>query len=49
MLHLDGPAEVIYGKKEMFKLKLSNTGSGAAENVAITLVPVAPAEPAGVA
>jgi hypothetical protein len=39
-LHLDGPAEVAFGKKEVFKLKLSNTGNGAAENVLLTLLPL---------
>ena len=28
-----------YGKKEVFKLKLSNSGNGAAENVLLTLLP----------
>ena len=39
-LRLDGPSEVTYGKKEVFKLKLSNTGNGAAENVLLTLLPL---------
>ena len=32
-LHLDGPSEVFFGKKEVFKLKVSNTGTGPAENL----------------
>ena len=43
-VHLDGPAEVLYGKKELFKLKVSNTGTGSAENVQITLVPMGTSE-----
>jgi len=39
-LHLDGPREVLYGKKELYRLKLANTGNGPAANVVITLVPV---------
>jgi len=37
---LDGPREVLYGKQEVFRLKLANTGNGDAENVQITLTPV---------
>ncbi|MEE8452031.1 MAG: hypothetical protein V3R99_08960 [Thermoguttaceae bacterium] len=37
---LDGPREVLYGKQEIFRLKLANTGNGDAENVQITLTPV---------
>lgn len=37
---LDGPREVLYGKQEVFRLKIANTGNGAAENVQITLTPV---------
>ena len=43
-VHLDGPAEVLYGRKELFKLKVSNTGTGQAENVQITLIPVGTTE-----
>jgi uncharacterized repeat protein (TIGR01451 family) len=39
-VHLDGPAEVFYGKKELFKLKVSNIGTGSADNVQISLVPL---------
>lgn len=39
-LQLEGPREVLYGKKEVYRLKLANTGNGAAENVAIMLMPV---------
>ena len=39
-LRLQGPAEVLYGKKELFKLTSSNTGNGAAENVLLSLLPL---------
>jgi uncharacterized repeat protein (TIGR01451 family) len=44
LLQLEGPREVLYGKKEMFHLKLTNTGNGAAENVAIMLMPMGTGE-----
>jgi uncharacterized repeat protein (TIGR01451 family) len=37
---LDGPREVFFNKREIYKLKLSNNGNGAAENVVLTLMPV---------
>ncbi len=37
LLQLEGPHEVLYGKKEIYRLKLTNTGNGAAENVTIML------------
>lgn len=43
-LQLDGPREVQYGRKEIFKLKLANTGNGPAENVLLTLLPVGTGE-----
>ena len=39
-MRLDGPKEVYFGKKETFTLKLANTGTGSAENLAIKLTPV---------
>jgi uncharacterized repeat protein (TIGR01451 family) len=39
-LQLEGPREVIYGKKESYRLKLLNVGSGAAENVALMMMPI---------
>jgi uncharacterized repeat protein (TIGR01451 family) len=39
-LKLEGPREVQYGKKEIYRLKLSNTGNGNAENVLLVLTPV---------
>jgi len=39
-MELEGPDEVLYGKQELYKLKLSNSGNGPAENVMITLMPV---------
>jgi uncharacterized repeat protein (TIGR01451 family) len=44
LLQLDAPREVIYGKKEVFTLKIANSGTGDAENVAVTLLPVGTAE-----
>jgi len=38
-VQLDGPREVLYGKQEVYKLKLANTGNGDAEGVIITLAP----------
>jgi uncharacterized repeat protein (TIGR01451 family) len=43
-MRLDGPREVSYGKREVYKLKLANSGNGPAENVIITLLPVTAAE-----
>ena len=39
-LQLEGPREVLYGKKETYRLKLTNLGNGDAENVAIMLMPI---------
>ncbi len=39
-LQLEGPREVLYGKKEVYRLKLANTGNGAAEDVALMLMPI---------
>jgi len=39
-IRLDGPREVLFGKREVFKLKLGNSGNGAAENVLLTLMPL---------
>ena len=44
LLQLEGPREVLYGKKDTFRLKLTNTGNGAAENVAILLMPMGTGE-----
>ncbi len=43
-MHLEGPREVYYGKKEMYRLKIINTGTGDAESVVIKLVPVGAGE-----
>ncbi len=40
VLQLEGPREVLYGKKEGYRLKLINVGNGNAENVAIMLMPI---------
>ncbi|MBN1395819.1 MAG: hypothetical protein JW959_12425 [Pirellulales bacterium] len=44
VMQLEGPQEVSYGKSELFHLRLANTGTGDAENVAITLMPVGTGE-----
>ncbi len=36
-----GPREVLWGKAEIFKLEVTNTGTGDAENVVVTIAPVA--------
>jgi len=43
-LKLVGPNEVFYGKKELFQLILSNSGTGDADNVELTLVPIGAGE-----
>lgn len=40
VLQLEGPREVVYGKKEAYRLKLSNVGNGDAENVSLMLMPI---------
>ncbi len=39
-IRLDGPREVLFGKREVYKLRLGNSGNGAAENVLLTLMPL---------
>ncbi|MEN6407740.1 MAG: hypothetical protein ABFC77_14890 [Thermoguttaceae bacterium] len=39
-LQLEGPRDVLFGKKEVYRLKLANTGNGAADNVVIMLMPI---------
>jgi len=39
-MSLEGPNEVVYGQRDLYKLRLSNTGNGPAENVMITLMPI---------
>ncbi len=43
-LQLEGPREVPYGKKELYRLKLANTGNGNAENVTIVMTPIGTGE-----
>ncbi|MBN2578011.1 MAG: hypothetical protein JXB10_03390 [Pirellulales bacterium] len=43
-MQLDGPREVLYGRKELYRLKLANTGNGVAEGVVIKLLPVGAGE-----
>lgn len=43
-LGFEGPREVLFGRAEVYRLEVSNTGNGDAENVAITISPSAPGE-----
>lgn len=43
-LTLDGPDEILYGSKEVYRLELFNSGSGDAENVEISLTPIGGAD-----
>jgi uncharacterized repeat protein (TIGR01451 family) len=36
-MRLEGPREAFFGKRELYKLKVSNTGTGPAENVSLNL------------
>jgi len=37
---LEGPREVLFGKREMYRLRISNSGTGDAENVLVRLFPL---------
>jgi hypothetical protein len=39
VMNLEGPREVLFNKREVYKLKLANAGNGPAENVLLTLLP----------
>lgn len=39
-LDIEGPSEVHYGENQIYKLTLSNPGTGAADNVVIHLLPI---------
>jgi uncharacterized repeat protein (TIGR01451 family) len=39
-LSLEGPRDVLFGKKELYRLRVANVGTGDAENVVIKLYPV---------
>jgi len=41
---LQGPREVQFGKGEVYRLEVTNTGNGDAENVVISLTPAGPGE-----
>ena len=43
-MQLEGPREVNYGKKETYRLKILNSGTGSAEGVSIKFVPVGAGE-----
>jgi hypothetical protein len=37
---MEGPREILYGKKEVYRIKVANTGTGDAENVLLRLWPI---------
>jgi uncharacterized repeat protein (TIGR01451 family) len=39
-MQLEGPRDVFYGKKETYRLKMMNTGTGDAEGVVVKLMPI---------
>lgn len=43
-MNVIGPAEVVYGQREMYKLSLSNRGTADAENIIVQLLPTDPGE-----
>ncbi len=43
-MQLDGPSEVLFGEKEVYRLELSNVGTGEATDVKILLQPVGAGE-----
>jgi uncharacterized repeat protein (TIGR01451 family) len=44
VVRLEGPRDVLFGEKQIYTLKLSNTGNGDAENVFIELIPLGAGE-----
>ncbi|MHC4406017.1 MAG: CARDB domain-containing protein, partial [Planctomycetota bacterium] len=43
-MRLHGPREVLFGKSEVYRLELTNSGTGDAENVEISMAPIGPGE-----
>ncbi|NUQ61163.1 MAG: DUF11 domain-containing protein [Pirellulales bacterium] len=41
-MELQGPREVVYAKPEVYRLEITNTGNGNAENVVLSLFPMGP-------
>jgi len=39
-ISLTGPRKILYGAREVYRLELANTGTGDAENVVISLMPI---------
>ncbi len=39
-LALEGPRDVLYGEQQTYRLKISNTGTGVAENIRLLLQPI---------
>ncbi|MBL9122428.1 MAG: DUF11 domain-containing protein [Planctomycetaceae bacterium] len=44
MMTLAGPDEIYFGEREVYKLTLSNPGTGDAENVVVRLLPTSPGD-----
>jgi uncharacterized repeat protein (TIGR01451 family) len=40
MMRLEGPRDVLFGRREVYRLKLTNSGNGPAENVTVAFTPV---------
>ncbi|MFH1922265.1 MAG: CARDB domain-containing protein [Planctomycetota bacterium] len=43
-MRLEGPREVLFGQSEVYRLELTNSGTGDAQDVAISLAPTGPGE-----
>ena len=43
-MNLEGPKEVFYGVEEPFQLKITNNGTGTAEQMVLTLMPLSPSK-----
>ncbi|HWB00896.1 MAG TPA: CARDB domain-containing protein [Pirellulales bacterium] len=43
-MSISGPTEVVYGQRQLYKLSISNPGTGDAEDVMIHLLPITPGD-----
>jgi uncharacterized repeat protein (TIGR01451 family) len=43
-IRLEGPREVLYGRKDLYKIRVLNTGTGDAENATLKLIPAGAGE-----
>jgi uncharacterized repeat protein (TIGR01451 family) len=43
-MSISGPTTVVYGEEQLYKLTISNPGTGDADNVTIVLVPITPSD-----